>query len=855
MDSYKYMIDFSKKMFRANKKRNVLIIVTIALSIFFSSAMLYFQDTLEIFYLTQNLKAYGTKAEAEYTGVSYDDYLKMQDKGEFTNLSYGINLFDTPYEQYNSSEVHIRYYEEQAAQWAFDELICGEWPMAADEAVVDSGFCQNMKEVSVGDYFYIEALNTSFRVCGLTQGKNNCVYVSKAGWDAEEQFDKENGHIYVRLDDIENADMVLKERWEKVFDSEPVYMINYVYQRENESGENALQSVFYRLVSLFMIFIITLTSVYSVYYFAMLKDLKIYSLLRLQGMQKKQIQTIMRFQGGFQFLIGAPVGVILSLVFNRVVFSWIIFRMLQTDIVIVFKIAHYVLPVCVCLAALILGISKPVRIMTKLSAIQSMRFSNVRKIRKKNHGSKRFSLMRMAWRNIQRNKGRSILVSLCTAMVLAVFVVTVNLVESVSNYYDDLYAVSSDFVVGSEWLFYMLSHYGGLHTDEEMKEERLGFGGNDDQEYLLKIDKSLMNEINEKCIQDNVNFYYFNYAVINDSVYIDRIRKAINDNVFCVEQRYLYEIYLERNENWVPQIQYYTDFSRLEDCNVKEGKLDQKLFETGEYAVLIYDEELQSEPLFHAGDKMVIGSVDSGIATTKAFDSVDYSFDWNKSGIENSVREVEIMAVVDRVPEMYVVTGFNACFLSLNSVDAVSNDNITLYGITIDSEENGKTENTVKSIIQADVTSTNEIRYLSEAVKKEEKRQITIFYIGIGGGISIVLCMIAFMNLINNCMLGLVERKEELMVFHAVGMEKRQMIRMLRIENCMITGSGAFLGYCAGAAVSKLYILNEYGNYYNFSQYVKNDKIPGIVLIGIILLLSIIIPNNKMKIGEREKED
>lgn len=853
MSSYKYSIYFAKKMLQANRTRNVLIIITIVLSIFFSSVMLYFNDALGAFSLIQSLKSYGTKAEAEYIGVTYDDYLKLQASGEFNELSYAIGLYDTAYEKYNGSVVHINYYEEKAAQWAFDELINGKWPADADEVVVDTSFCQNMDGISVGDSFYLETLDTAFRICGISSGNYNSIYVSKTGWDAENKFDKTEGHVYVRLDSIENADTVLRDKWEKVLGTEPSFLINYVYQYYEEAGAGILNSAFPNLALLLFIFVITLMSVYSVYYFAMLKDLKIYSLLRLQGMQKKQIQSVVRLQGGFQFLIGAPGGLVLSMFFNSMIFPRIISKVFQMNVSVPFHIINYIMAVFVCLTALVFGINRPVLIMTRLSAVQSVRFTNVKRIRKKHYRSKRFSLMHMALRNIQRNFKRSILVSVCIAMVLVVLVVNINMVESTSKYYDNLYAAKNDFVVGSEWLIYLLSNFEGLHADEEMKEDRTGFSWNDELEYNLKLDKRFINEIHEKCMQDEVNLYFFNYAVINTPSYVERIKGAIDEDIFYAEQKYSYESNLEQNENLVPQTQYYIDFSLLEDCSVKEGKLDRELFETGEYAVLIYDEELQSEPVFHAGDKMAVGSVDIGIATAKAFDPVHFVFDWAKSGIEASVREVEVMAVVDEVPEMCVVTGSNACFLPLNSVDAVNDENITLYAVTVDSEENDRTEEAVKAAIEAAGTGTNEVRYLSDAVRKEEKQRAEGFYIGIGGGVSAVLCMIAFMNLINNCMLGLVERKDELTTLHAIGMAKRQILRMLRIENCLITGAGAFLGYCAGLLVSRAYILNEYDRYYNVEQYVVNDKIPGLVLICGILLLSVIFPNNRRKIGEYER--
>ncbi len=852
MNSKKYIRKFSKRLFQANKKRNSLIIITIAVAIFFSCTMMYLYEVLDAFTFMKNLQSYGTEAEAEYRTVTFDEYLKMQEVGLFQEISYGIDLYKTTYNQYNNSELYIRYFEEDAANWSFEQLRSGRWPETADEVVVDQGFCRNMEKVSIGDYFYIEALDASFCVSGISSGERNSIYVSKAGWEAKEALYKKEGQVYVRLATVENADMILQQKWDTLFTKEPMYVVNYVYQYDAVQEQDILQSLAADLGILFIVFIITLVSVYSVYYFAMLKDMKMYSLLRLQGMQKMQVNLIVKYQAVFQFVLGAPIGVMLSILFCNIIIPWLCIDILHINISVSCDIKNYIMAVCICLFALILGIYKPIRIMTKLSAIQAVGFNGVKSKSFKPRKAKRFSVFRMAVRNIQRNSKRAMLVSFCISLVALVFVLNTNLMKSISKYYDYLYATTNDYVIGSRDFVYLLSNYDGMYTDEEMKNSTVALFYSDKGDYLLEMDKAYFQEIHHRCEQDIVEAFYFNFAVINEEKYVDKVKHGLEEELYSIEQADIYESYLKRNKDeWLPQLQYYVNFSQLEACRVLEGELNQELFETGEYVVLIYDSSLQEEPLYHVGDKMPVGSIDSNIAFHKAYDFAGGEIDWSKSEIEDSTKEVEVLAIVENTSELFPISGSNACFLSVSNIDVNNDENITLYCITIDTKGHENVDMIVKEVLETKQyeVSGNEIIYLSDVARKELKQQDSFIYNVFCGGITIVLGIIACMNLLNNCILGIIERKEELMILHAVGMNKKQIIRMLRIENCIITGSGAVVGCCVGMVVSKMYVLGEYGRYYHFDEYVAYNPSLALVFVGVVLLISVIFPNKRMKLG------
>lgn len=859
MSRNRFEITFATKLFRENSKRNTLIIVTLAFSVIFSTVLIYFFQLLLSSQHIFNLQRFGTKAEAVYYGADYEDYLKLRESEIFEDISYGAVVQDSVYVEGQYIPLQICYYEEKAAQWSNPGLTYGSWPITVDEIVVNTAFCENVGNVNVGEEVYIDLLQESFTVCGICPGETSSVYLSKGKWESFGLEESANGTIYVRLSSIEGAEELLRGAGSRICGKELVCGVNHAYLQSME------ESMFYMQLTFFSVFaILTFLFVYSAYYFAMVKDLKLYSALRLLGTRKKQVQTIVRYQALMQFMIGVPIGLLLGVLINRIVLWWMNAQVPNTQLVEQPQAVNYLLATYVMALAVLIGINGPVRMMSRMSGIQAYRYAGVKRIKNVQRKAHKVSMGYMAFRNIQRNVNRAALIGICVALVLIVFVLNMNLLASISCYDDYIYETQNDFVIGNKYLIFQLSRYQGIEQYPETAitdRLRWGFpfeGGH----YAEMPDEEKVEEIKKQCVSEQKIFYFFNYAAIQSSDYLNKVRDAIDRDIYCTQQEDYYQALLDYFK-FVPQQQYYVDFSELEKCNVIEGKLDRDLFESGQYAVVFYDESLQSEPLYHVGEKMPVGAYnfDMLIVQDKVLkaegehgqNTQRQNAKTQKSRTKNAESEVEVMAVVSNPPQMYAVAGMNACFLPDTFTDVWTDENITLYGITMDSDDEEKTEAVLKSVIGTDEADTGNMVYLSDAAREEQKRQDTFIYKAVYGGIAGILCAAAFMNLINSIMLGLIERRKELSTLHALGMTKKQLISMLRIENMMITGMGALPGYVVGMLLSRRFALGMYGDYLEFECYVSYTWWPGILLIGCILLLSCVYPNRRTKLQDNKE--
>ena len=607
-----------------------------------------------------------------------------------------------------------------------------------------------------------------------------------------------------------------------------------------------------RMGVFFVVAIIIFLLVYSVYYFAMVKDLKLFARLRLLGMRKKQVENIAKLQALWQFAAAAFGGVAISLGLSFVMRFWMQSRLPEMGWDKLPQPTDYLLGITVIALAMWAGVGGPIRMMSRLSGIQAYRYDGTKIRGNLSHRPHRFSATMMALRNIRRTWKRCVLVAICSMLVMAIFVMNSNLYESIGAYTNHLYETEYDFLVVREDTLLQMSDYEGIEQIEDMEVmDRLGWTLDMYGECTMKLDKEMGREIAARSKADEVIYYFSGDVAIDQPAYLGRIEDAVNRGVFsCTQERDLYQLGLD-TVGFVPQQQYYVDFAELEKCTVVEGTLDRRRFEAGGYAVVIWDELLESEPLYHAGDKMPVGRYDHGAM----FDEVWWSESPEQKqqalqSLSDSIQEVEVMAVVRDVPSMYPVTGNNACFLPVNFTDVWTDDNIMLYGLTMEAKDVGVTEAALKKVMPK--YEKEEVTYLSEAAKAKKRRENTLFLKVVFGVIDAIVFAMGAMNLLNNCVLGLLERREEYTTLHAIGMTKRDLLAMIHRENAIIVGTGAVIGYVIGLAASRSYVLWSYSGYVGFEEYVRVSFWPGIVLGLVLMLMSCLYPRRKTRIYEKE---
>ena len=122
----------------------------------------------------------------------------------------------------------------------------------------------------------------------------------------------------------------------------------------------------------------------------------------------------------------------------------------------------------------------------------------------------------------------------------------------------------------------------------------------------------------------------------------------------------------------------------------------------------------------------------------------------------------------------------------------------------------------------------------------------------LGYGLAVMVGVMALVNFLNSNVSGIAERKEEFSTLQAIGMMKRLLLKVLRLENLYTVLFAVIPGYLLGQSVSVLMI-------HKVSESIPYLKcnlmlLPGILLSVLIGMLSMLYPNRRTDIGDKRRE-
>ena len=162
-------------------------------------------------------------------------------------------------------------------------------------------------------------------------------------------------------------------------------------------------------VAVFLIFTGYLL-IYNILYISISRDVRFYGLLKTLGATPKQIKRVVRGQILRLCLIGIPVGIVLSLILSLGIVPFFISALdaVSSDgSVVSFSPLIYLGAIIFPLFTAMLGASKPAKKAASISPIEAQKYTGVtgsiKGVRSVAHGKP----VRMAWRNIFRDKKRT----------------------------------------------------------------------------------------------------------------------------------------------------------------------------------------------------------------------------------------------------------------------------------------------------------------------------------------------------------------------------------------------------------------------------------------------------------------
>lgn len=806
--------NLADKGFRANKTRNLIAVLAIALTaMLFTTIFTMGLGTIENFQ-RETMRQSGGDSHGTIKDLTREEYEKLKEHPSIKESAPCILVADSiENPEFLKRHVEAWYYPEYHYPHCFVEIIDGKVPEKPDEILLDETSMELLgKEPKAGqqvtlqmrirqDSEKVEA--RTFTVSGVIRADlaHNVgfaivpeVYLTEY---AEELIPGEDDYSLmglIRMDvNFANSlgiqkklDKVITDSGYSIVESDPDYIssnANWAYISDGAEGDPVVMGAL--SAALLLILLTGYLIIYNVFQISVMKDIRYYGLLKTVGTTGRQVKRILRRQAWRLALMGIPVGLLIGFFVGK----WMVPMIMNLSSYQGDRVAVSVNPLiflgaaAFALITVFISIRRPAKIASRVSPIEAVRFTEglewqyrkkdgknrKEKPKKSTDGGK---LYRMAFSNLARNKKKTVVV--ITSLSLAV--ILLNSVFTITNSFDmDTYLkkfVTSDFLIANARYFGM-DHYWGF--DEETDEEKLT------ESFIAACEA-------QDGFLDGGRIYG------TQAVGLDTMLYGMED--FTLRELEIY--------------------AGEKDMDVIQEKLA-----TGKYilsAVPVDDNDIvEKEWIVHnPGDQITLTMEDG------------------------SKRQFEVLSLVKT--NYYGLTNrMGNEFMYYTTADVfrqMASDRFLMsYAFDVEDEKEAKFSEFVEQY-----TTQQEplMDYESKLFWMDDFAGMKDLFVLVGGMLTLVIGIIGVLNFINSVLTGIVTRQKEFAMMEAIGMTKKQLTRMLILEGLFYAGITVADSWLAGCLFSLTVVRVLSGGMW----FMKYHFViwPMVVISPVLILLGILVP-------------
>ncbi len=848
--------NLSDKSFKANKTRNLIAAIAIALTaMMFTSLFTIGIGTMENFQ-RQTMRQSGGDSHGVIKNITKEQYEKLS-KHKLVKESAPCMLVADWVENPEFLKRHLEmwYYPKEWYPHCFLEIIDGRAPKEADEILLDETSMELLgKEPKAGQKVTLnlriknedtETVERTFIVSGVAKASGGMnvgfAIVSK---EYQRVYAKELVNTYkengsntgtIRMDVILSNSWSIQEKIDKVI-TESGYSVtkgdaDYIASNANwayisDGGEKDPFTVIGAVGGLLLILLTGYLIIYNVFQISVMKDIRYYGLLKTIGTTGAQVRRLLRRQALRLSLMGIPAGLIVGFFIGK----WIVPMVLQISsygdngVVVTMNPVIFLGAAVFSLLTVFISIRKPAKIATKVSPIEAVRYTDggarqkKKKQKKTTDGGK---LGRMALSNIGRSKKRTVII--ITSLSLAV--VLLNSIFTVTNSFDmDVYlkkfASSDVHIANAEYYNYNYSYV----PEEEIDTVKLS-------ESFIEACES------QDGFEKGGRIYGARSQVGLDAEtyeapdYIPRNENGEYCEIFGSDK----EVYWKINDTAYDTAFYGLEDFTLDIVDVWEGEDDidviRKKLATGGYilsSTRVDDNDFvyEKEVMHHAGDKLTLVLPDG----TK--------------------KKVEVLSVIKE--NYYGLTDrMGARFAYYTSANIfkewVSDSFLMSYACDVEDDKEKEFCQFLK-----DYTETVEplMNYESKELWLDDYKGMIGLIVLVGGLMTLVIAVIGILNFINSILTGMVTRQKEFAMMEAIGMTKKQIVKMLVLEGIYYALFTITASFVIGSIFSLTALRALVGGLW-FLKY-KFVIWPMLLVFPILLVFGVLLPWSVYK-GQRER--
>lgn len=192
-----------------------------------------------------------------------------------------------------------------------------------------------------------------------------------------------------------------------------------------------------------LIVIFSIVVIYNIFQVGIVQKIQEYGKLKALGATKKQLKAVVLREGMILAIIGILPGLMIGFLLSKALFSWL---MEQANIlssgnnlteVSLFSLPLLLLVTGLSLLTVWLALRRPIKLITRTSPIESIRYSGNRLSKKGiRKGRRTTGVKEMTFASLSNNRGRTV-TTICTmGLSCILFVVIANFVGNIDNKYD-----------------------------------------------------------------------------------------------------------------------------------------------------------------------------------------------------------------------------------------------------------------------------------------------------------------------------------------------------------------------------------------------------------------------------------
>ena len=860
------------KSLQASRARNLIAIAAIALTAVLFTSLFTIALSINEGFQQSNFRQVGGFSHGGFKYLTEQQFEALRDDPLIDQ--WGVRRFlGMPTEvPFNKSHVEVGYADANYAHWMYCDPIEGSLPQeGTDQAATDTRVLELLGiEPEIGAKFTLtfdvdgHETTQTFTLSGWWEYDEavvaNQVLVPESRVDAVlDECGVDPNDPADTMTGAWNLDVMLKSGARHIERDLNQILADHGYQSET-AGDNYISTgvnwgytgaqlsddldpmVVIAIAAMLLLIIFTgYLIIYNVFQISVAGDIRFYGLLKTIGTTPRQLRRIIRLQALALSAAGIPIGLVLGWLIGGQLTPVIVARL--DGIVPMTSVSPWIFVIAAVFAlfTVLLSCRRPGKMAAKVSPVEAVRYTEGGgKTRAKGRRARRVSPFSMAWANLGRSRGKTVVTVLSLSLAVVLLTVTVNFTGGFDM---DKYVSSftaSDFIVANAGKFQTSTTFSAEQAVPQSAIDAIDAqGGVTDSGVVYGQTFGALEYVTEDWFRQNKERFYTPEQL---------------DGLIRLTDRNEAGLLADRI-----QLSGMSPFA-LDHLTVLEGDLSKLSEPGGRYVAAVYSEDDYGNADMNShwarlGDTVTVRYVeesefydpDTGIAYASVED-VPAGANWVERPVKYRDVDYTVAALVT-VPSALSYRYYGADEFILNDQTFVQDSgtsDVMYYAFDTADEANAAMETFL-----ADYTENvnPELDYESKSTYAAEFESMRAMFWLCGGALSFIVGLVGVLNFFNAVLTGIIARRRELAVLQAVGMTARQQRAMLVWEGLLYALGAAGLALLLALVLGPVAFRAVEGLFWFFTY--RLDLTVFLLIVPLFALLGAGIPVLTVRAAEK----